>query len=43
MKQFVYASSLSYYDGKLWLYFNARNTADMLRGREHIGLYTATI
>ena len=43
MRQFVYASSLSCYDGKLWLYFNARNTADMLKGREHIGLYTAVI
>ena len=43
MKQFVYASSLSYYDGKLWLYFNARNTADAIRGREHIGLYMAEL
>ena len=43
MRQFVYASSLSYYDGKLWLFFNARNTADMLRGREHIGLYSAEL
>ena len=43
MKQFVYASSLSYYDGKLRLYFNARNTAAMLKGREHIGLFIAEV
>ena len=43
MKQFVYASSLSFHDGRLWLYFNARNTADIIRGREHIGLYSAKI
>ena len=43
MKQFVYASSLSYYDGRLWLYFNARNAADVIRGREHIGLCCAKL
>ena len=43
MKQFVYASSLTLYDGKLRLYFNARNRADVLRGRENIGLYTADL
>ena len=43
MAQFVYASNMTYYDGKLRIYFNARNTADMLRGRENIGFFEAEI
>lgn len=43
MAQFVYASHLVKYSNKLRLYFNARNTADMLRGREAIGIYEANI
>ncbi len=43
MAQFVYASNMTYYDGKLRIYFNARNTADILRGRENIGFFEAEI
>ncbi len=43
MAQFVYACHLTYYKGKLRLYFNARNVADTLRGRENIGFYEATV
>lgn len=43
MHQFVYASHLVRYGNTLRLYFNARNTADMLRGRECIGFAEATI
>ncbi len=37
MAQFVYACCLTDYDGEIRVYFNARNTADVLRGRESIG------
>ncbi|MCR5522741.1 MAG: glycosyl hydrolase family 43 [Clostridia bacterium] len=43
MCQFVYASHLVFYDGRLRLYFNARNTADRIRGRECIGFAEAKI
>ena len=43
MAQYVYACCLTYYEGKLRLYFNARNVADNLRGRESIGIYEAEI
>lgn len=43
MKQFVYASHLVQYGNKLRLYFNARNTAFILTGREHIGFAEAEI
>lgn len=43
MKQFVYASHLVRYKNTLRLYFNARDTADMLRGRECIGFAEAQI
>ncbi|MBR6939183.1 MAG: glycosyl hydrolase family 43 [Clostridia bacterium] len=43
MRQFVYASHLVCYDGKLRLYFNARNTAAALSGRECIGFAEAEI
>ena len=43
MHQFVYASHLVRYGNSLRLYFNARNTADMLRGRECIGFAEATL
>ncbi len=43
MAQYVYACCLTYYDGKLRLYFNARNVSDNLRGRECIGIYEAEI
>lgn len=43
MAQYVYACCLTYYQGKLRLYFNARNVSDNLRGRESIGIYEAVI
>lgn len=43
MAQYVYACCLTYSDGKLRLYFNARNVSDTLRGRESIGIYEATV
>ena len=43
MAQFTYACCLTYYDGKLRIYFNARNTADILRGRESIGFVEGSI
>jgi hypothetical protein len=43
MHQFVYASHLVRYGNVLRLYFNARNTADMLRGRECIGFAEAIL
>ena len=43
MAQFVYACCLTYYDGKLRLYFNARNVANPILGRESIGIYEATL
>lgn len=43
MKQFVYASHLVKHGNKLRLYFNARDTSDMIRGRECIGFAEAEI
>lgn len=43
MKQFVYASHLVRFGNELRLYFNARDTSDMLRGRECIGFAQAEI
>lgn len=43
MAQYVYACCLTYYDGRLRLYFNARNISDNLRGRECIGVYEAKL
>jgi len=43
MKQFVYASHLVRHGNNLFLYFNARDTSDMLRGRECIGFAQAEI
>lgn len=43
MKQFVYASHLVRYGDTLRLYFNARDTSDMLRGRECIGFAQAKL
>lgn len=43
MAQYVYACCLTYYEGKLRLYFNARNVANNLTGRESIGVYEAEI
>ena len=43
MAQYVYACCLTYYDGKLRLYFNARNEANNITGREHIGIYEAQL
>ncbi len=43
MAQYVYACCLTYYDGRLRLYFNARNVSNNLTGRESIGLYEAKI
>ncbi|MBE6717175.1 MAG: glycosyl hydrolase family 43 [Ruminococcaceae bacterium] len=43
MEQFVYACNLTVYNGKIRIYFNARNTANMLTGRESIGFIEAEI
>ena len=43
LKQFVYASHLIRCGNELRLYFNARDTSDMLRGRECIGFAQAEI
>lgn len=43
MAQYVYACCLTYYGGKLRLYFNARNVANNIQGRESIGLYEADL
>ncbi|MBR2731046.1 MAG: glycosyl hydrolase family 43 [Clostridia bacterium] len=43
MSQFVYASHLVCFDGVLRLYFNARNVANPLIGRECIGFAQAQI
>lgn len=43
MAQFVYASHLVKYGNKLRLYFNARDTANMIKGRECIGFCEAEI
>ena len=43
MAQYVYACCLTYYQGKLRLYFNARYVANNLHGRESIGIYEATL
>lgn len=43
MAQYVYACCLTYYEGQLRLYFNARNVSDNIRGRESIGIFRADI
>ncbi|MBR5562074.1 MAG: glycosyl hydrolase family 43 [Clostridia bacterium] len=43
MNQFVYASHLVRYGNTLRLYFNARDTSDMIRGRECIGFAQADL
>ena len=43
MAQYVYACCLTYYKGKLRLYFNARNVSNNLTGRECIGIFEAQI
>ena len=43
MAQYVYACCLTYYKGKLRLYFNARNVSNNLTGRESIGMYEADL
>lgn len=43
MKQFVYASHLVRYENKLRIYFNARNVANPILGRECIGYAEAEI
>ncbi len=43
MRQFVYASHLVKHGNKLRLYFNARDTSDMIKGRECIGYAEAVI
>ncbi len=43
MAQFVYACCMTNYDGKIRIYFNARNAADIIRGRESIGFIEAEI
>lgn len=41
MNQFVYACNLVCFEGQLRLYFNARDTSNPVKGREHIGVMTA--
>ena len=43
MAQYVYACCLTYYEGKLRLYFNARNVSNNIQGRESIGIYEAVV
>lgn len=43
MAQYVYACCLTYYEGRLRLYFNARNVSNNLTGRESIGIFEAEI
>lgn len=43
MKQFVYASCLVRYENELRLYFNGRDTSNMLRGRECIGFVSRPV
>ena len=43
MAQYVYACCLTYYEGKLRLYFNARNVSNNLTGRESIGIFEAEL
>lgn len=43
MAQYVYACCLTYYEGRLRLYFNARNGSNNLTGRESIGIYEAEV
>lgn len=43
MAQYVYACHLVRYENRLQLYFNARNTAHPLKGRECIGVYEARL
>lgn len=43
MAQFVYACCLTYCEGELRLYFNARNIANPVFGRENIGMFSAKI
>lgn len=43
MAQFVYACCMTNYDGKIRIYFNARNAADIIKGRESIGFVEAQI
>ncbi len=43
MKQFVYASHLVRYGNEMRLYFNGRDTSDMIKGRECIGFVKAEI
>lgn len=43
MKQFVYASHMVEHDGLLRLYFNARDTSNIIKGRECIGFMQAKI
>lgn len=38
MAQYVYACSLVEYDNKMYIYFNARDTANVTKGVEHIGV-----
>lgn len=43
MAQFVYACCLTCYEDEIRIYFNARNAADVLRGRESIGFVSASL
>ncbi len=43
MAQYVYACCLTYHKGTLRLYFNARNTANNITGRESIGIFEAKL
>lgn len=41
MASHIYACDVKFYEGKTYLYFNARNHAHWSKGSEHIGLATA--
>ena len=43
MAQYVYACDLVYFDGKFRIYFNARDKANPLSGRENIGFTEAVL
>ena len=43
MAQFVYASHMVRHGNELIMYFNARNAADMFKGRESIGIFRAQL
>jgi len=41
MASHIYACDVKFYEGRIYLYFNARNYAHWSKGSEHIGLAMA--